>query len=264
MVRVVLLALLTHACRSGGAVVSVGHVERRYGCEQLRDAVVGGLVVDYPKVVTEAVLGREVVLGGVVLHPLGHDRVDLGVIGVCEEYGFDVGFLVAHVDHAVLLLVGAGELVLLDGAREVILEVAAHDQTVLRAAVHGLRIDIIVLFGVLLEPAFRTPLPEVLHGLVVYGLRVLVGNGVEVDLRLDDVEQRALRGLGFGFGRVQHVVGARSHLRSILLRRTDSAERFDSYHDVWIGSLFSTCLPGNACCRSSRSPRSDAQRQDRH
>ena len=43
-----------------------------------------------------------------------YDPVDFLVVRVCEEYRFDVGVLDAHMDHAVLFLVPAGKLVLLD------------------------------------------------------------------------------------------------------------------------------------------------------
>ena len=118
--------------------------------------------------------------------------------------------------------------------REVVLEVAAHGQAVLRAALHRLGIDIIVLLGVLLQPSLGPPRLEILHGLGVDLLGVLVGDGIEVDLGFDDVQQRALRGLGLRLGGVQHVVGAGGHLRGMLLRRTDSAKGFDTYHFLFV------------------------------
>ncbi len=161
------LALGAHACGGSRAVVSVGDVERRNPGEDLRDAVVGLPVANHPEVVPETVFGRKVVVRSVVLHHVGHDRVDLGIVGVGEKDRLDVGPLVADVDHAVLLLVGTRELMLLDRPRKVILEVAAHSQTVLRAALHRLRINIVVLLGILLEPARGAPRPEVRDGLVV-------------------------------------------------------------------------------------------------
>ena len=94
--------------------------------------------------------------------------------------------------------------------------VAAHRQAVLRAAVHRLRIDIIVLFGVLFEPALFAPCAEILDGLVVNLLRMFIRNGVEVDFGLDDVQQRTLGGFSLRLGGVQHVVGTRRHLGSVL------------------------------------------------
>ena len=230
MVGIPALALLSHTRRGGRAVMAVGDVQRRNILENLRNAVVGLPVTDNPQFVSEAVGGRKIVLRSVVFHHAGHDGVDLGVVGVGEEHRFDIGFLVADVDHAVLLLVGTRQFVLLDRARKVILEIAAHRQAVLRAAVHRLRIDIIVLFGILLKPALFAPCAEILDGLVVNLLRMFVRNGVEVDFGLDDMQQRTLGGFGLRLGGVQHVVGTRRHLGSVLFRGAYSPERFDSYH----------------------------------
>ena len=178
VVRILLAALLPHAGGGSRAVVSVGDVERRDAGEDLRQPVVERLVANHPHVVAEAVGSREVVVGGVLLHHLLDDGVDLLVVGIGEEDRLDVGLLVAHVDHAILLLVGTGQLVLLDGSRKVVLEVAAHGQTILRAALHRLSIDIIVLLLVLLQPPFFAPQAEILHRLLVDLLRVFVGDRV--------------------------------------------------------------------------------------
>ena len=64
------------------------------------------------------------------------------------------------------------------------------DQPVLRTAVHRLRIDVVLLLVVLHEPPALAPAPEVLDGLAVDFLAMLIGDRIEIDLRLDDVEQR--------------------------------------------------------------------------
>ena len=150
--------------------------------------------------VSEAVGGREIVLRSVVLHHVGDNGVDLGIVGIGEKHRLDVGLLVTDVDHTVLLLVGARQLMLFDSSREVILEMAAHRQSVLRAALHRLRINIVVLLGVLPEPSLGLPLTEILHRLVVNRIGMLVGDGFEIDFRFDDVQQRTLRSLGFRLG----------------------------------------------------------------
>lgn len=188
--------------------MSVGDVECRYGLEELRYAAVLVGVTDNPELVAEAVIRGEVVFGGRVGHDIVDNGVDLFIVGVCEEYGFEVGLLVADVLHAVLLLVGTCELVLLDRPGEVILEVAAHDYAVLRAPIHRLGIDVVVLVVVLTQPASLLPQAEVLDSLVIYFGRVLVDLIVEVDLGLDYVQQRALGGLIACLGRIEYVIGA--------------------------------------------------------
>ena len=230
MAGVLCLALLSHARRGGCAVMPVGDIERRDARENLRDTVVGLLVADNPQLMAEAVGSREIVFRVVVLHHVGHDGVDLGVVGIGEEHRFDIGLLVADVDHAVFLLVGTRQFVFLDRPREVILVMAAHGQSVLRAAVHRLRIDVIILPGILFEPALLTPCTEILDRLVVNLLRMFVGNRLEIYFGLDDVQQRAFGGLGLGLGGIQHVIGARRHFGRILFRGTYPAKRFDFHH----------------------------------
>ena len=118
MVGIPALALLSHTRRGGRAVMAVGDVQRRNILENLRNTVVGLPVANHPQLMSEAVGGRKIVLRSVVFHHAGHDGVDLGVVGIGEEHRFDIGFLVADVDHAVLLLVGARQFVLLDRARK--------------------------------------------------------------------------------------------------------------------------------------------------
>ncbi len=59
---------------------------------------------------------------------------------------------------------------------------------------------------------------------------MLVGDGLEVDFGLDDVEQRTLRSLGLGLGGIQNVVRPRRDLGGMLPGRADGAERLDSNH----------------------------------
>ena len=90
-------------------------------------------------------------------------------------------------NHTVLLLFGAGQLVLLDCAREVIFKVATHSNAILCATIHRLRVDVVVLLLILLQPATLLPEAEVLHRLEINLFRVFIGDGVEVNLWLDDM-----------------------------------------------------------------------------
>ena len=209
-------------------VVAVGDVQCRYILENLRNAIVHLPVADDPQPVAETVLGRKVVVGRSTLHHALDQRVDLGVVGIGEEDRFDVGPLAAHVLHAILLLVGTCQFVLLDRTVPIILEMAAHRQSVLRPSVHGLRIDVIVFFLVLLQPAPFAPQTEILDRTVVDLLGMFIGDRIEIDLRFDDVQQRTFARFGFGLRRVEHVVRPRSDLGGMFLRRADSPERFDS------------------------------------
>ena len=92
-------------------------------------------------------------------------------------------------DHAVLLLVSAGKLMLLDRSGSVIVSVCAYDQSVLCAALHRLCIYIVIWPVVLDEPSFFLPCLEVLDSLVICRLAVFVDYRVEIYFRLCYVEE---------------------------------------------------------------------------
>ena len=204
------------------------------------------VIVDYPEMMSETVVRSHEVVLGLAVGVLLHDGVDLGVVRISEEYGLDVGVLDADVDHAVLLLVLAGELVLLDLAGEVVVHIGAEHDSVLGTAVHRLGVNIVALLLVLYQPAFLLPLLEVLDSLVVCRLRVLVDDGVEVYLGLGDVKEGLLSGLSLGLLGVEHVVRTGCHFLHDGLGRTDRCERFYFYHIVCL--LSAICLPGTCGC----------------
>ena len=130
---------------------------------------------------------------------MGHDLVEDVVVLVSEEDRFDVGVLDADVDHSVVFLVLARQLVLLDLAGSVVIRVGAEDEAVLRPAFHCLGIYIVALLGITLEPSLCLPLLEVAHRLVIYQRVVVLEDRVEINLGLGDVEQRFLAGHVLGF-----------------------------------------------------------------
>ena len=191
-------------------MVAVGYVERIDACEDLCDAPDVLVVVDDPKLVAEAVIGRDEVVDGGGRGVLGHDSVYLRVVLVGEKDRFDVGVVDADVLHAVFLFVPAGEFMLLDRAVHVIRDVCPDDQPVLCLAVHRLGIDVVAFFAVLHEPSLFLELLEILCRLGVDPLVVLVSPDGEVDFWLYDVVEGHLVALSLGarLFRVEHVVGA--------------------------------------------------------
>ena len=154
-------------------------------------------------------------------------------VGYVEVWYFVEGGCDAVVEGFVDYPEGVAEAV---GGHEIILRLAG-DYTrdylvVLRAAVHGLRIYIIVFLVVLHEPSLALECVEILDGALVHLGGVLVLAGSEVDFGLDDVVERL--GVAFGLGTcflaVEHIVGTRSHFGDKLFGRTDSLERFNFCH----------------------------------
>ena len=149
---------------------------------------------------TETVTLSYVIILGSTLHVLGNKLVKNLVIGISKEHRLNVGVVYANMLHAVLLLVGAGKLMLLDVALEVILNVCAYHKTVLGLSVHSLSVDVVLLLGVTLEPAFVLELTEVLGSLGINAGISLLSYGVKVNLGLDDVIKGHLIPCSLGLG----------------------------------------------------------------
>ena len=133
-------------------------------------------------------------------------------------------------DHAVLFLVLACKLMLLDGTAGVVVRMCAHHESVLCTAIHCLCIHIVVRLLVLHEPSLFLPCLEILDSLVVGRLAVFVDDRVEINLRLGYMQERLLSCLSLGFGRVEDVVWSCRHFLYILFRRTYRREWTYLYH----------------------------------
>ena len=188
--------------------------------------------------------GNEVVLGCGL--GIAHDEfVERLVVGIGKEDGLDVGIVHADVLHAVFFFVATGQFVLFDVALLVVVGMGTDDQAVLRLALHGLGIDVVVLLLVLYQPAFVLKLLEVLCCLLVDARVVFRGAYGEVDLGLDDVIETffVVASLGTCLVRVQHVVGTALYLLHQFLGWAYSFEWLDSHSFTGL-LLFSQSSPG--------------------
>ena len=136
--------------------------------------------------------------------------------------------------HAVFLLVAAREFVLLDDAREIVVHPCAHHEPVLRLALHGLGIDVILLLVVLHKPSTLLKLPEVV-GRTLIDARIIIRRALrEIDFGLDDVVETLFVVAGFeaSLSRVEHIVGAALHRLHEMLGGTNPPEWFDGSHSL--------------------------------
>ena len=112
--------------------------------------------------------------------------------------------------HAVFLLVAASELMLFDSAFHVVIYPGSDHEAILSAAIHGLCIDIVIVFIVLHEPAFFLEFLEILYSFVVYFGVMFISAGFEINFGFDDVVERF--GISFSFFAsffaVEHVIRA--------------------------------------------------------
>ena len=103
---------------------------------------------------------------------------------------------------------------LFDTAFHIVGHIGCYHYAVLGAAVHGLRIYIIVVGIVGHEPSVVLKSAEILYSLVIHALVMFISAGLEINLGFDDMVERhgIAVGLGAGFFGVKHIIGARSHL----------------------------------------------------
>ena len=162
-------------------------IKRRDARENLRDTVVGLFVADNPQLMAEAVGSREIVFRGVVLHHVGHDGVDLGVVGIGEEHRFDIGIIHTNMLHTVFFLIATGQLMFLDRAIHIIGNISPDYQPILSLAIHGLGINIIAFFLILNQPTFFLKIIEIGGGLQVNSRIMLIRPFWEIDFRFNDM-----------------------------------------------------------------------------
>ena len=212
--------------------MTVCYIESRDFLEFFGNLADGGFIVDNPESVSESVGSHEIIFGFAGCH-VTDDGLEFLVVGECEEHRFDVGIVYAHMLHAVLFLVSAGKLMLFDSTLHIVFHPCRHYETVLCTTVHGLRIDVVVLLVILLEPALLLEFVEVFHSLVV-NLRVMfVKSGFEIDFRLDDMIEALFVSFGLFacFLTVEDVVGTGCHFLDKLAGRAYSFEWFYFCHD---------------------------------
>ena len=208
MLGVLESTLLSYSSCSCGAMMTVSHIEIWNGSKSLGDGLDGIGVVDYPELMDEALGGSESLDTG-TSGSLTDNAIEHLVVGECEEHRLHVGREATHVLHAVLLLVGTSEFVLLDDAIKIVVDISSNYETILGAAIHGLAIKIIIRSRVLDEPTILLEFLELLDSNIIDLGVVLVGNRVEIYLGFDDVIERLLIALALivGLLRRQDIVG---------------------------------------------------------
>ena len=195
----------------------------------------------------EAVDGGDEVILRLCCCDAAHERIEHSIIGISEEDRLEVRVVDADMLHAVLFLIAARQLVLLDDAVHVVLYSRSHNKTELRLAVHRLRIDVVHLLAVLLEPALVLELLEVLSSLLIDARVVLACADGEVNLGLDDVIKRLLivASLSTSLLRVKNIVWAALYLLNEIFWWTNATKRFYNSHNLLLVYL-STCLLVNS------------------
>jgi len=158
--------------------------------------------------------------------------VQRGPGAINQEDGAGLGIERFNVAHTVVLLIGPGQLVLLDFAIEVILATCGGDDPDLAVAAHDLAIKVKTRIGRLLKMALAHEPRKILLRLGINGGRIRVGSLGQVNLGLADVEktQRLALGLAAGLGGGQHVVGQLAKFAGNLGTGTNGSKGFYQGH----------------------------------
>ena len=227
-----LAALEADLDRRSRSVVTVGDVEVVDSAEERSDAGVCLGAVDDPNGVGDAVLGHEIIDGGVIIFPIRNYGGDIALRAIGQEYRAGVGIAVVDVIYPVRFLIGTGQLVLLDDVVDIVVDGYAADKAGLAPAVHYLAVDVETGVLILLAYAVAHELVEILPRLEVDLLGVEVGARGQVDLRLVDVQKRMRLALDhFGsFGAAHNVIGQGCDLRGVLRHRAYRFERLKNCH----------------------------------
>ena len=161
------------------------------------------------------------------------------IVWIGEEHRLDVCVVHTHMLHAVFFLVTAGEFMLLDDTREIVVYISTYHKTILSLSVHGLRINVILLLIVLHEPAVVLELLEVRCSLLVDTRIVLTCAFWEINLRLDDMIKTHLvvASLFPRLFRIEDIIRTALHFFHQFFRWTDAFKRFDDCHDADDGYL---------------------------
>ncbi len=226
------LAVVVDSGSGGAAVVAVGDVEGIDLLEGLFDFPDEGVVVDDPDGVYETVGAGEIVKRLFGPNPV-EETIEHLVVAVGEEDRAGVGIGGGDVVGAIVFLVPAGELVLLDQVLLVFLDRGPGHEAGLDVSSHLLLIDIEAGLRFLDEDAPFDQFLEALGGLFVDFAVIVVELGREIDFGLGDVQERVgvFPDHLFRFFGGENVVGGSGHLGDEFEAGAEGAERFDDGHD---------------------------------
>ena len=169
---------------------------------------------------------------------LRHELINRGIVLVGQEHRPGLGAERIDLPHAIVLLVGAGELVLADAVCVVIGHAGRSDKARLMVIAHDQPVEVVAGRAVLLQHPFRDHAVEVFLALGVDRRVVGIGASGQIDLGLGDVEEAPglASGAFAGLVAVEHVIGGRGHLGGFIGKGAQAGEGANERHrvDSWL------------------------------
>ena len=160
------------------------------------------------------------------------NSIQCSIIRISKEYRLNIGIVHTDMLHSVFFLITTGQLMFLNDTIHVVGNISTYYQSILRLSIHGLRIDVIVFFIILNQPAFVLKHLEVFSSFLIDTLIVFVSTYRKIYFGFNNMIQGFFVSfrLFTRFCRVQHIIRAGSNLFHQVLWRTDTFKRFNYSH----------------------------------
>ena len=168
-------------------MVSVGYIQVRYSCKYIRYLLYILLIFYYPEMMSYTVCCFKVIFGR---YCICYYLIQVFIVRVGKKYWFYIRIIHTYMLHAVFFLISACEFVLFYLSIHVIIYMRAYYQPILSFSIHGLRIYIVVLFSILLQPTLFLKLVEILYCTLIYIGVMFVDCFFKIYLRLYDAVKR--------------------------------------------------------------------------
>ena len=197
IVRFLSPSLKSNPCSSSGSVVSISNIECRNFRKELGNFSNQSLIIDHSEMMSKSVICHEIIFRFLIFYDFFNDAIKLCLCWIGKEYRFYICIGNVYMDHSIVLLVSTREFVLFNALIEIIINAGAGYESILGSFTHRLPVDIDFWFSILNKPSFILECFEILHDLVVYGLRMLISPFWKVNFCLGNMKERILIACSF-------------------------------------------------------------------
>ena len=156
------------------------------------------VITNNPELMTESVNRSNEIILWCSSSIANQKVIEYRIIWISKEYRLDICIANTYVLHAILLLVTASQLMFLDNTRHIIVYISTHYKTILRLAIHGLGINVILFLIILFQPTILLKLSEILSSAFIDSWIILRSTRFKIDFRFDNMIKTLLVVTSFG------------------------------------------------------------------